>query len=73
MGGFGDVLLEVDAVEADDFVGGFNGFPGIGGVAIVEERDAATEAEGEVHLGGLVIFGHVRVEVVFSIPAGEFR
>lgn len=72
MGGFCDVFFEVDAVEADDFVGVFDVFAGIGGVAVVEEGDAAAETEGEVHLGGLVVFRHVWVEVIFPVPAGKF-
>ena len=73
VGGFCDVFLKVDAVEADEFVRGLDAFAGIGGVAIVEEGHAAAETEGEVHLCGLVVFWHVRVEVVLPIPAGEFR
>ena len=35
---------------------------------MIVERDAAAEAEGEVHLGDLVVLGHVGVEVVLTIP-----
>ena len=73
VGGFRDVLLKVDAVEADDLVRGLDVFPRVGGVAIVEERDAAAEAEGKIHLGGLVVFRHVRVEIILPVPAGELR
>lgn len=68
MGGFGDVFFEVDAVKLDDFTGVGDVFLGVFGVVMVVEGDAAVEAEGEVHLGDLVVFGHVWVEVVLPIP-----
>ncbi len=68
MGGFGDVFFEVDAVELDNFTGGFDVFLGVFWVVVIVEGDASAEAEGEVHLGNLVVFRHVWVEVVFTIP-----
>ena len=41
MGGFGDILLEVDAVEADDLAGFGDGFAAIRRITVIVEGDAA--------------------------------
>lgn len=71
VGGFGDVFLEVDAVHLYDFAGAHDALLVVLGVVGVVERHAATDAEGEVHLGCLVVLGHVGVEVVLPIPLGD--
>ena len=73
VGRFGDVFLKVDAVEFDSFPGVLDAFLGIFWVVVVVKGDAAAEAEGEVHLGDLVVLRHVRVEVVLPIPDNDGR
>ena len=68
VGGFGDIFLEVDAVEFDDLAGVLDVFLSVLGIVVIVERDAAAEAEGEVHLGDLIVLGHVGVEVVLPVP-----
>jgi hypothetical protein len=48
-------------------------FPVVGGVAVIVERDAAADAERQVHLRGLIVFRHVRIEIVLAVPLGDFR
>jgi hypothetical protein len=65
---FGDVFLEVNADEADGFVGDEGGvFLRVLGIGEEVERDGAAEAEGLVVLGDLVILRHVRVEIIFAV------
>ena len=71
VGGLGYVFLEVNTVEADYFTRVGDVFLIVLGVVVVVERHAAIETEGEVHLGGLVVLGHVGVEVVLAIPSGD--
>lgn len=68
VGGFGDVFFEVDAVEFDGLAGVGDVFLRVLGVIVIVEGDAAAETEGEVHLGDLVVLGHVGVEVVLPVP-----
>ena len=73
VGGFGDVLLEVDAVEADDLVGVGDVFAAIRGITMIIERDTAADAERQVHLRRLIVLGHVRIEIILAVPLGDFR
>ena len=68
MSGFGNVFLEVDAVECHGLAGILDPFLGVLGVVVIVEGNAAAEAEGKVHLGDLVVLWHVGVEVVLPIP-----
>lgn len=58
----------MDAIEFDDLTRILDLFLGIFGVVMIVERDPATEAERQIHLGDLVILGHIGVEVVLAIP-----
>lgn len=58
----------MDAIEFDDLTRILDLFLGIFGVVMIVERDPATEAERQIHLGDLVILGHVGVEVVLPVP-----
>ena len=58
----------MDAIEFNDLAWLLNLFLSILGVVMIVEWDAAAEAEWQIHLGDLVILGHVRVEVVLAIP-----
>ena len=71
MEALGDVLLEVDAGEADFLVFGGDGFLGVLGVGEVVEGDSAAEAEGQIVLADLVVLRHVGVEVVFAIELAD--
>lgn len=73
MGRLRDVFLEVDAIEPDNFAWVHDLVLDILGVILGVEGDSATETEWKVHLGGLVVFWHVGVEVIFAIPLGDGR
>ena len=48
-------------------------FPVVGGIAVIVERDAAADAERQVHLRRLIVLRHVRIEIVLAVPLGDFR
>ena len=63
----------MDTVEPDYFVRFDDIFSDVCRVAVIVKRDATTDAERQIHLGGLIVFRHVRVEIVFPVPLGNFR
>ena len=73
MGELAGVFFQMDVIEFGSAKFGQAFFNDIAGVAPGIERDAASDAKGKVQLGGLVVLRHVRVEVTFAIPLGNFR
>ena len=72
MGGLGDILFQVDAVEADDLAGTGDVLAGIRGITMVIERDSAANTERQFHLRRLIVLGHVRIEIILAVPFGYF-
>ena len=46
---------------------------GIRGITMIIQRNAATDAERQIHLRRLVVFRHVRIKVIFPIPLRNRR
>ena len=68
-----DILLKVDAVELHHLVWVGNLLAVIGRVTMVVKRHTTTNAERQIHLRRLVVFWHVRIEVILAIPLRNFR
>ena len=63
----GHVLFQMDAHEADFFVGRGDGLLGVLRVRQIVQRHGPAEAQRQVVLRNLVVLGHVRVEVVLAV------
>src|SRR5690606_29532710 len=64
-----DVFFEMDAGERDAFVFALDVAGGAGQL----DLDGAADADRLVVLGNLVVFGRIRVEVVFAVPFADRR
>ena len=69
---FGDVLLKVDPVEPHHLVRPRAALAGVSRIAMGVERHPSADAQRQIKLGGLKVFGHIRIEITFAVPLGNF-
>lgn len=58
----------MDAVELHHLAGILDALLSVLGIVVIVKRNAAAEAQRQIHLSDLVILGHVGIKVVLAIP-----